>query len=54
MSDQTVAEWLHHKAEYTTSLGMSTVRMELEAGNLAGALHALARLAEREERHGTR
>lgn len=48
------SEWLRHKAEYTASLGMSTVRMELEAGNLSGALHALARIAEREEREADR
>lgn len=52
MHDQSIAEWLRHKAEYTSSLGMSTVRMEMEAGNLAGVLRALARIADRDERHG--
>lgn len=47
---QSISEWLRHKAEYTASLGMSTVRMEFEQGNLSGALYALARIAEREER----
>lgn len=45
-----VAQWLRHKAEYTTSLGMSSVRMEMEAGNLAGVIRALASIAEREDR----
>lgn len=48
------SEWIRHKAEYTASLGMTTVRMEIEAGNLSGALHALARIAEREEREADR
>lgn len=53
-ADQSIAEWLRHKAEFTASLGMSTVRMELEQGNLSGALYALARIAEREEREARR
>lgn len=44
------SEWLRRKAEYASSLGMSTVRMEFEAGNLAGVLRELARIAEHEER----
>lgn len=47
---ESVSEWLRHKAEYTSSLGMSSVRMEMEAGNLAGVIRALANIADHEER----